>query len=596
VIASLGYDGGVERRELTGQVLDGRYRVLGPVGQGAMGSVYRGEHLKLGRLVAIKVMNEQVPSDDASRRRFDREAMAMAKLEHPHCASVLDVGMHDGQPFVVMDFVSGETLKSVVDQGPLPIPRAVEITRQILSGLAHAHEHGVIHRDIKPANIVLSQKAGLGDQLKILDFGLAKLNQETSNLTSGVIVGTPSYMAPEQIRGLLIDARVDLYACGVLLFELLTGTKPYRSANNEPLEVCMMHLHTPVPRLADVRPGHDFGALEAVVARALAKERDARFASASEFASALLAAVGRSGYATPPAGIETLPAPRVSGVAQTVPIATAELAEVRGDTPTLATPGPQAPVQLPPSSDTPPPSATVQLPPSPPVSAPPPARASAPVLARPSSEPSVVAVTASSPSRRGLVLGGGGMLVAGIAVAIVLASRGGSKAEQGVPAAAGSSGETPAGTAPPPSEPPASPASPEPPGSGDAVADLLARAGKLGRESAIELLTKARKTYPEDARLPYHAGLLYMDKMWWDEGLKQFRAAIQLDDAYRSDPDLIKAVLRGYNTTKSVDWPLASFLRKDLGAPAKPYLEEVAAGHPNPIIRKRAARELRNFR
>ncbi len=232
----------MESSDLTGQILDGRYRVIGPLGEGAMGSVFRAERVGLGRIVAVKVMNERLPDEMASRRRFEREATTMAKLEHPHCASVLDIGVHNARPYVVMEFVSGENLTSLIEAGPVPLARAIEITRQVLSGLAHAHELGIVHRDIKPANIVLSQKAGLGDHAKILDFGLARLNQETSNLTAGVILGTPSYMAPEQIRGVVIDGRVDLYACGVMLFELVTGTKPFRAATNDPLAVCMMHL------------------------------------------------------------------------------------------------------------------------------------------------------------------------------------------------------------------------------------------------------------------------------------------------------------------------------------------------------------------
>ena len=503
-----------------------------------MGSVYRGEHLKLGRIVAIKFMNEQVPNEMASRRRFAREAQAMARLEHPHCASVLDVGMHEDQPFVVMDFVSGKSLEELVREGPVPVPRAAEITHQILSGLAHAHEHGIIHRDIKPSNIVLSQKSGLGDHVKILDFGLAKLNQETSNLTSGVVVGTPSYMAPEQIRGLLIDPRVDLYACGVLLFELLTGTKPFRSANNEPVEVCMMHLNTPAPRLADKLAGHDFGALEAVVARALEKDRDQRFATAGEFAGALAQAVGRPGVATPPAGV---------------------------------------PAVRPPRPDTSPTAATVALDG--------PSLAPAPT---PSTSALAPAPTPSSSSRRRLVIGGGLLVVVGVSIAVVASTRGG--APSAPPAVAAPADASAALPVPPPSEPPR----------GEAVADLVARAGELAsagrREAAIDLLSKARRTYPADARLPYLAGLLYLDKMWWADGLKQLRAAIALEPTYKTDPTLIKAVLAGFNTTASYDWTLATFLRKDIGAAAKPYLEDTAQNHPNPLIRKRAAAELRRYR
>ena len=161
-----------------------------------MGVVYRAERLKLGRVVAIKVLHDVLPNELSARKRFEIEAMAMAKLEHPHCAAVVDVGIHEAKPYVVMDFVSGENLKSLTAQGPVPPARAVELMRQVLSGLAHAHELGIIHRDIKPANIVLSQKAGLGDHVKILDFGLARFSAQTSRLTVGIAVGTPAYMLP----------------------------------------------------------------------------------------------------------------------------------------------------------------------------------------------------------------------------------------------------------------------------------------------------------------------------------------------------------------------------------------------------------------
>src|ERR1041384_6399119 len=289
----LRYRGAVERGDLTGAILDARYRVIEQVAQGAMGTVYRAERVKLGRIVAIKVLHDVLPHELSGRKRFEIEAMAMAKLEHPHCASVLDVGVYSDRPYVVMDFVSGQNLKDLIATGPQPIGRATEILRQVLSGLAHAHELGIIHRDIKPANLVLSQKTGLGDHVKILDFGLARLHDAGQNLTTGIVVGTPAYMAPAQIRGHQLDGRADLYACGVLLFELLTGQKPFHSEADDPMEVCRMHLKAPIPRLEDKLPGGGFGELEAVVAKALAKDPGDRYASAQEFAAALDAAAAR---------------------------------------------------------------------------------------------------------------------------------------------------------------------------------------------------------------------------------------------------------------------------------------------------------------
>jgi serine/threonine-protein kinase len=523
---------------LTGQVIDGRYRVIEPLGAGAMGSVFRGERINLGRMVAIKVLNEAVP-DDAARRRFEREARAMAKLEHPNCGGVLDVGIHDGNPYVVMEFVSGQNVKEVLKAGPIPVERAVEIVRQVLSGLSHAHEHGITHRDIKPANIVLSQKSGVGDLVKILDFGLARFQQDTTNLTGGLVLGTPSYMSPEQIRGGQFDHRVDLYACGVMLFELLTGAKPFHA--DEPLAVCMQHISAPPPRLADKAPGRSFGALEDVVARALEKDPDRRFASAEEFSRALVEA-SKNVAAT------ALP----------------------------ATPPPALPATPPPA-----------LPATPPRASSPTPVATSETLA---AESLPVAPVASTPSRhrtsKALWVGVVAAACVVGAVGIWVATRSDSRPE---PVAA-----------PAPVATPEPVAKPEPVEAGeDPVAELLERAKAMAasgrREPAIELLTKARKTYPQDARLPYEASKLYLGKMWWADGMKQARSAIALDPSYRNDAELIKLVLTGFNTTASYDWALAKFLREDIGPAAKPFMEQTAQSHPNKIVRTRAAAELKRY-
>ncbi|MDB4963593.1 MAG: sps1B [Myxococcales bacterium] len=546
--------GNVVATDLSGQIIDDRYRVIEPLGEGAMGSVYRAERLKLGRIVAIKVMNESLPDEMSSRRRFEREATAMAKLEHPHCASVLDIGVHNSRPYVVMDFVSGTNLTNLINAGPVPVARAVEITRQVLSGLAHAHDLGIVHRDIKPANIVLSQKTGLGDHVKILDFGLARLSEESSNLTAGVILGTPSYMAPEQIRGILIDGRTDLYACGVMLFELLTGTKPFRSANHDPIEVCMMHITVPAPRLADKLPGHDFGELEAIIARALEKDRDQRYATAGEFAHALSALGSRPSFQTPATGV-TVPPPsdptvRLKDASASALAATSALSARTEALPASRPPSPIAP--------------SPSIPPSIP---------SAPPAPRPA-------------SRRTLAIAGAAVAAIGIVIAIVVGMQRGP-----TPAAVTSPAPAPADAAVViPTD-----ASTE----ADPVAELVTRAGELaagGRlKPAIDLLSKARRTYPKDARLPFHAGRLYIDKMFFADGLPLLRAAFALDPAYRADPELIKALVRGFNATASYDSVVARFLRDDIGAVAKPYIEETARSHPNPIVRKRATAELKRY-
>jgi eukaryotic-like serine/threonine-protein kinase len=269
-----------------GAVLDQRYKIIEQIASGGMGLVYLAERIQLGRTVAIKFLHDWSASDPDKRKRFEVEAQAMARLgHHPNCAGVIDFGVDDQVPYVVMDYVSGETLRSMIDRGPLDIPYALDIMRQVLSGLAHAHKTGIIHRDIKPANIMVGEATGIGVQVKILDFGLAWLSDSAARLTAvGAAIGTPSYMAPEQCSARPLDARTDLYACGVLLFEMLTGQKPFHAA--DAIDVLEMQVHLQPPRL-DMALQRDFGDLEAIVRRVLAKDPAGRFQSASDFRTAL---------------------------------------------------------------------------------------------------------------------------------------------------------------------------------------------------------------------------------------------------------------------------------------------------------------------
>jgi serine/threonine-protein kinase len=273
-----------------------------------MGQVYRGERLGLGRRVAIKFLHAQVAAQPEFVERFDREARAMSKLHHPHCVPVIDFGVAD-QPYIVMEYVTGERLTDLMARGPIPVDRALGIMRQILAALAHAHDQGIVHRDIKPDNVILTEATGTGDHARILDFGLAKMLTESKGLSwvGGVAIGTPSYMSPEQARGEVVDARSDLYSCGVLLFTMLTGKKPFSGAT--PLEVLRKHVSSPPPRLADVAPELSFSEeLERAVAGALAKDLSKRWQHALEMSEALRD-LTRS---TPPPRPEALatPAPR----------------------------------------------------------------------------------------------------------------------------------------------------------------------------------------------------------------------------------------------------------------------------------------------
>jgi serine/threonine-protein kinase len=651
----------VDSLDLTGAVLDGRYRVIEPIAEGAMGIVYRAERVKLGKIVAIKVLHDELPNELSSRKRFEIEAMAMAKLEHPHVAGVLDVGIHNDRPFFVMDFVSGVDLKEVVAAGPIPILRAVEIVRQVLSGLAHAHEHGIIHRDIKPANVVLSQKAGLGDHVKILDFGLARLDANASNLTTGIVVGTPSYMAPEQIRGTAIDKRADLYACGVLMFELLTGKKPFISLKDDPIEVCSMHLKMKPPRLADIQPGLDFGRLEGIVARALAKPAGERYQSAEEFAAALDVAVPRhrtatpvagvplvvaatpSGWAMPSDGVSTTPGvgpPPLAHLANSVPVAASgvlrsppsapvAMSNAPGSAPVATSSAPVATSSGPGSSPgsapvamVSPGSAPALAPgfdlstaiPQPPLTtpiaetsteAPPPgiveSRDTVAFLGAPPAGPSPLATRDASPgpevattaatrpgavpahrrrlTRQQLAIGGGALVVVIIIIAAIAGSRGGSPSTKGVVADAAVAVIT----------------SSDSNHADEQVARVTELMASKRSESALELALSAHRVFPKDPRLPYLAGTLYFNKFYYTAGLQQFRDTFALDPTYRSDPELIKTVLRHFIADPSYNRELANFLRDDIGEPAKPFIEETAKDHPKANVRARAAAELRRY-
>jgi serine/threonine-protein kinase len=271
-------------------VLQGRYRLEQRLGSGGMGVVYRASRIGLGRSVAIKFLHSDLAVDPALRARFEREARAMSKLHHPHCVPVIDFGFTDA-PYIVLEFVPGENLALLVARGALPVTRAIAIMRQILAGLEHAHGLGIIHRDIKPDNVILAEATGTGDVARLFDFGLAKIvsdMQSVARAPSTLAVGTPSYMSPEQAVGDDVDARSDVYACGVVLYQLLIGKKPFIA--KETVDVLRMHVEQRPPTLAAGLPGRTFPpALEAAVAKAMAKRPDARFESALAFSDALAA-------------------------------------------------------------------------------------------------------------------------------------------------------------------------------------------------------------------------------------------------------------------------------------------------------------------
>ncbi|MBK9037093.1 MAG: serine/threonine protein kinase [Myxococcales bacterium] len=275
-------DGPAERRDDLG----GRYRLLDELGDGATAIVYRALHLALDREVALKLLRPTEARDPRAVARFLREARVASRFRHANVIEILDYGqLPDGRPFLAMELSPWPTLDRRLADGPLPIDDAVEITRQLAAGLGAAHAAGVVHRDLKPSNVFVSDAL----QVKIGDFGAAKLVGSPGLTQEGWTVGTPLYMAPEQIVDGPSDHRLDLYALGCILFEMLTGHPPYQAPTVR--ELLTRHLSAPLPALTDDAPP----ALAAVVRKALAKAPDDRHQSAAELAAGLAAALRTRG-------------------------------------------------------------------------------------------------------------------------------------------------------------------------------------------------------------------------------------------------------------------------------------------------------------
>jgi hypothetical protein len=254
-----------------------RYQRVAELGRGAMGIVFKGRDLVLEREVAIKIISDEVRQNPQALEMFFQEAKAMASLNHPNLVTVFDQGQAGNESFMVMEFVDGQTLESVLQQrGTLPIGEALEVVDQICAGLSAAHNRRILHRDLKPANIFLSRDG----VVKIGDFGLARAVRQV-RLTQTKVVGTPLYMSPEQIRGSGVDFRSDLYSVGCTLFELLTGRPPFVTG-----EVMYHHMYTAPPKASEITPGLP-PEIDALVAKCLEKEKDARMGTADEIRAAI---------------------------------------------------------------------------------------------------------------------------------------------------------------------------------------------------------------------------------------------------------------------------------------------------------------------
>ncbi|HVP75651.1 MAG TPA: protein kinase [Gaiellaceae bacterium] len=292
---------------MIGDVIAGRYDLRERVGTGGMSTVYKAHDRLLERTVALKVLHPQYGSDTEPAQRFRHEARAVAQLSHRNIVTVIDRGESDGRQFIVLEYVDGENLKQLSGRcGPLPVRQALELTLQIADGLAFAHTRGIVHRDVKPQNVLVDAHGNA----KVTDFGIARsLDAEHAMTLTGTVLGTSAYLSPEQASGEPVTAATDVYALGVVLFELLTSEVPFPGENV--VAVAMRHLHEPPPSLLERRRDVPLR-LAAAVERALAKDPAQRFPSMEAFAAELRGCLAEPGGADeqPTLVVHAAPRPR----------------------------------------------------------------------------------------------------------------------------------------------------------------------------------------------------------------------------------------------------------------------------------------------
>ena len=282
-----------------GQVIDGRYRLDKLLGRGGMGVVYRAEHVAIRRPLAVKLLHPTLAAVPELRSRFEREAIAIGRIDHPNCVGVSDFGkLDDGSLFLVMDLLDGSSLGELMDlEAPLAPERALRLLRHVLAGLGHVHQAGIVHRDVKPENVYIVSTETEPEFAKILDFGIAKMIDggeidDGLRLTqAGVAFGTPVYMSPEQALGNPLDGRSDLYGASVMAYEMLTGRPPFWA--DDKLEILSMHTTRPPPPMAETlsrvkgQPASVPPAVEDIVRKGLAKRREERWTTAGEYIAAV---------------------------------------------------------------------------------------------------------------------------------------------------------------------------------------------------------------------------------------------------------------------------------------------------------------------
>lgn len=275
------------------RTLNGRYRLLGRIGSGGMAAVYRAQDLKLGRIVAIKMLHESLTSDEGFLIRFQREAHAAANLTHPNIVTVHDIGQEEYRHYIVMEYVDGFTLKQIIRDANengrfLPVSRVLDLAIQICNGIGYAHRANLVHCDLKPQNVLVTRD----DRVKVADFGIARAITEASqHLADSQVWGTPQYISPEQAAGQAPTPATDVYAIGVVMFEMLTGHLPF--AAESPTAVALKHLQDIPPSILEYNPGVP-RQLDDIVHKLLAKEPSARYSTAGQLGRVLSAYRDRS--------------------------------------------------------------------------------------------------------------------------------------------------------------------------------------------------------------------------------------------------------------------------------------------------------------
>jgi serine/threonine-protein kinase len=610
-----------------GQVVDGRYKLTEVMAAGAMGEVYKAERVPVGKLVAVKFLHASFVSDSEFQARFDRETRVMSKLAHPNCVSVVDFGVWKDNPYIVMDFVAGTTLrKRLDDEGAQTPAQALALTRQITAGLAHAHEQGIIHRDIKPANIMISDEIGHGERVRILDFGLARLrgNVGRDATQTNMVVGTPNYMAPEQtVPGTTIDARTDLYAVGVVLFEMVVGERPF--AAEDTMALLGMHRGAPIPRLADrVREGTDVpDGLQALIDKAMAKAPSDRFQSAIEMQQAIDEIISqKSGQLSGPIVIEPqakaesakLKRPigaAAFGAATTMVADTSDIDETRQEPmrpsvrsleqprkskfwPTLLTlmilvggasamaaylirhrdehptkkavAHDDAAVAIAIAVD-----AEALIANAPPVDA--------------AIEIDAAQVAMIAPDAAAADVGSGSGSGSGSGDDIEIDPE---KAEDLDPTKGSADTAEEEGSDAPATNAEAEQKAPAPvvPQLANNLHDavVLIKDGK--RQEALASLRILQKKNPKSAYIPFLLGSLYFDQTWWSVSMDNYAQAIHLNLAYKNNPVINRNLIKMLSSAKTRT--RASGFIRGMGRSALPYLRYAAAHDPNPTVKKTA--------